>query len=647
MKVWIPLFLSILQFFIICNQKLFSATGEISELKGAISVNLEPGSPEKPFFLVTSSSLKGEAVFRGQVKQTADNNISFYEVPNLLDPDEMQPPFKNGMLSTKRARGSVELEANGTIARVNIDFPGSNYFSTPEVYIDLPTSGTSTASDFRKASIEATVDMNIGEITALTIKDSGLGYDTIPKISIEGGTHFIRLAEKNSAYTGNFFKIQANDGSTILVDNPLNLNLSQIFLPNQLVEIYEAWTLGSLFGHTSEEVMLSEGNQTSADRIYLLKPFADQNGSMGDFCFFYHDGNIWRSNEDVDKNDSADSIIIDPDQAFILARRNSSPLELVFSGSATTNDTFGNLPGYLERKLLSNPYGVDIMLSDLISASSITSDENETEKWLANSSQEIADNVKILTDNVWSTYWNDGKNRSVTKVASATARYGTGIGGSLTQQDISMSSGTISNMTNPSPTTGNLIVTSSNHGLKNGFMVFIEGVEGYKTNELKQQVDEDGALVSQGAIPFVIQSGANGFFEIQVLDSNNFELIGKSGNCDFIDNGTASWSTGSGGLGYTSNAFVSFVGGGGSGAMGIANVDPSTQKVVSILITDAGAGYVSAPKVFIHSGGWKKLGSGNAPFNDALIPAGAGILLVRNNPKGIRTHFSINSPFSQ
>ena len=645
MKIWVLLSLSILQFFIICNQKLFSATGEISELKGAISVNLDPGTPEKPFFLVTSSSLKGEAVFRGQVKQTADNNISFYEVPNLLDPDEMQPPFKSGMLSTKQARGSVELEANGTLARVNIDYSGSNYFSTPEVFIDLPTSGTSTASDFRKASIEATVDSNIGEITALTIKDRGLGYDTIPKISIEGGTHFIRLAEKNSAYSGNFFKIQANDGSSILLDNPLNLNLSQIFLPNQLVEIFEAWTLGSLFGHTSEEVMLSEGNQTSADRLYLLKSFADQNGSTSDFCFFYHDGNIWRSNEDADKNDSADSVIIDPDQAFILARRNPSPLELVFSGSATTNDTFGNLPGYLERKLLSNPYGVDIMLSDLISASTITSDENKTDKWLANSSQETADNVKILTGNVWSTYWNDGKNRTVTTVASATARFGTGIGGSLTQQDISMSSGTISNMSNP--TTGNLVVTSSNHGLKNGFMVFIEGVEGYKTNELKQQVDEDGALVSQGAIPFVIQSAANGFFEIQVVDADSFKLVGKSGNCDFIDNGNATWSTGSGGLGYSSDAFVSFLGGGGTGATGVANVDPSTQKVVSILITDAGAGYISAPKVFIHSGGWKKLGSGNAPFNDALIPAGSGILLVRNNSKGIRTHFGINSPFNQ
>ena len=52
------------------------------------------------------------------------------------------------------------------------------------------------------------------------------------------------------------------------------------------------------------------------------------------------------------------------------------------------------------------------------------------------------------------------------------------------------------------------------------------------------------------------------------------------------------------GAGYTSNAFVSFVGGGGSGASN-ATVDPSSQEVVSILITEPGAGYVSAPKVFI------------------------------------------------
>ena len=56
------------------------------------------------------------------------------------------------------------------------------------------------------------------------------------------------------------------------------------------------------------------------------------------------------------------------------------------------------------------------MLSNLISSKNITTDENELDKWLAHSSQEIADNVKILSGNVWNTYWNDGKNQSVTKL---------------------------------------------------------------------------------------------------------------------------------------------------------------------------------------------------------------------------------------
>ena len=43
-------------------------------------------------------------------------------------------------------------------------------------------------------------------------------------------------------------------------------------------------------------------------------------------------------------------------------------------------------------------------------------------------------------------------------------------------------------------------------------------------------------------------------------------------------------------VGYSSDAFVSFVGGGGSGATGIARVVGG--KVTSILVTDSGAGYI-------------------------------------------------------
>ena len=400
--------------------------------------------------------------------------------------------------------------------------------------------------------------------------------------------------------------------------------------PDQIVEIYEAWTLGSLFGHRSDEVLLAEGNSTG-DQVYVLKPKDQQIGSNDDFMQYYYDGDFWRSYEDPDRNDSGDTVIFYPDQAFIIARRNQPALDLVFSGGAATSRTFANFPGFLERQLLSNPYGVDVMLSDLIAATNITMDENVTDKWLAHQSQEIADNVKILNGNIWNTYWHDGTNLSVAEVARATARRGTGIAGGITQLDVSMSQGVISSMTNPSEE--NIIVTSVNHKLKNGFTVFIENAQGYKTNAQKQQVDENGNLVSEGAIPSVIQSSANGYFEIRVVDRDHFELLGKTGNCDFIDDGKAVWQTGSGGMGYSSNAFVSFIGGGGRGASGIAYVQDG--QVSSILITESGAGYVRPPKVFIHAGGWKKQGAGSSPFNDVLIPAGSGILLIRNHDQGV------------
>ncbi len=627
----------------ICSPHLgFSQGSQISELKGSISVHLEGGSTERPFFLVSSSSLKGDAVFRGQVRQANDSNISFYEVPNLLDPDKMQPPFKPGVLSTIQARAKVEVETNGSLSSITLTYPGANYISSPDVFVDLPISGSGSVTNFKIAEVEALVDPTSGQLSSLVFKDNGLGYASNPRVKIEGGAHFIKIVEEGSIFTGKFFKIASNDHSSVVVENILGIDLTQVFKPNQLIEIYQAWTLGSLFGHTSEEVSLAEGNQATADLIFILKPYGSQNGSATDFSSFYHDGDIWRAAADPTKTDSADTVIIHPDQAFIIARRSPSPLDLVFSGSAATRDTFGSFPAHLKRQLLSNPYGVDIMLSDLISANNITTNPLDTIKWFAHNSQEQADNVRILTDNVWHTYWNDGTNSDIENTASATARFGTGIGGGITQQDISFSHGIITAMTNPLST--NIVVTSNNHGLKNGFSVSINQASGHKTNDNKEQIDENGNLVSQGAIPFTIESSANGYYEIQVLDSHTFELIGRFGDCDFISDGLASWSTGSGGSGYSSDAFVSFVGGGGSGATGIARVVGG--KVTSILVTDSGAGYIRAPKVFIHSGGWKKLGAGNTPFNDALIPASSGILLVRNHSGAVQTLFSIDSPFN-
>ena len=117
------------------------------------------------------------------------------------------------------------------------------------------------------------------------------------------------------------------------------------------------------------------------------------------------------------------------------------------------------------------------------------------------------------------------------------------------------------------PTAGsNVVVTSPGHGLRSGFVVRISGARGRKTNDAKNQVNEDGNVTAPGA-GLIIESAANGFYEITNVTIDTFELLGKSGNCDFISEGTAKWSTGRAGSGYSKDAFVSFVGGGGQGAL--------------------------------------------------------------------------------
>ena len=636
-------FLSLAQFLFLYNFETRAVSGESSELKGSLSIRLEAGSPENPFFYVSSCSLKGEPIFRGQIKSSSGNVLTFYQVPDLLIPDNNATPFKEGMLATQKARGRAVLESNGTISSVTLDLPGKNYLTAPKVYIDLPTTGSDSSTNFRIASIEASIDSSSKEVSSLKVIDPGIGYASEPRVKIEGGIHFLRLAEIDSKHTGRFYKITGNTSTTVTLQNPLQHDLQTIFQDNQIVEIFEAWTLGSLFGYEVSELSIKEGNTNTADYVYLLNE-ENQNGNSSDFTAYFHDGKKWRT---IDSNTSESERVIHPDQAFIIARRNPSPIEVILSGTANTDSTFAHLPAKTERHLLNNPYGVDLMLSNLIATTNLTTDSNDHNKWLANVSQEMADNVKILSGNVWNTYWHDGTNMMVVESAQATARYGTGVGGGITQQDISMRSGIISAMTNPSISQGYIRITSSNHGLFNGFVVKISGARGYKTNnsEAREEIDENGNLVSTGANRFEIDSGANGEFMVVNADFNSFELKGKSGDCNFIydPSNPAIWFTGASGSGYTSDAYVSFIGGGGQGAQGIASV--SNGMVTSILVTKPGAGYSTAPKVFIHSGGWRKLGSGNTPFNDVLVPAGSGILLVRNHPNGIRAKFKIDSPF--
>ena len=70
------------------------SSSQSSEFLGSVSILIKGGSESAPNHSIISPSLKGRSVFRGQVLRTSDNNISFYRIPDLLDPTILSKPFK-------------------------------------------------------------------------------------------------------------------------------------------------------------------------------------------------------------------------------------------------------------------------------------------------------------------------------------------------------------------------------------------------------------------------------------------------------------------------------------------------------------------------------------------------------------------------
>lgn len=605
---------------------------------GSISIPVKGGAADSPSYTMLSPSLQGRIVFRGQTKFTSGNTLHFHLVPDLLDPSNTdKAPFKdNQFIVSRKARLLAHLssDANKSLDRIEVLDGGFGYSYPPVISIGLP-GGSARGIDFEPASAVASINAS-GIISSVSLTNPGMGFDFPPDVTVQGGVHYLRLIEEDSARNGKFYKISANTDRSISLSNTFSEDLSLVFPANSMIEVFQAWTLGDLFGYDS--VKLQSGNSLTADIIYILKEPSMQHGDNAyDYVGYFHDGTGWRQ---VNGDGSlADNVFITPGRALVLARRNPNDLDLVLSGNPLVESTLLEIPSAGKKLFVSNPFGVDVMLSDLIDPSYISDNPNNTFSWLAHENQEQADNIRILHNNVWSTYWHDGTNQGITRRAWATAKAGSGVGASITQVDISMSSGLINNLTNDN---NEIIVTSPNHGLADGFVVHVYGAKGRKTNQSKMQVDADNLEVLDGQ-GVVIDSAANGYHKIVVVDDDRFRLTDRLGNSDFINDGNAKWSTGNSGIGYEGDTLVAFVGGGGEGATGVAKVQGG--KVISITITQAGAGYVEAPEILFSLGGWRKLGGGGTPEKDVIIPSGSGILLERNNPLGVAVRIPLLSPF--
>ena len=136
---------------------------------------------------------------------------------------------------------------------------------------------------------------------------------------------------------------------------------------------------------------------------------------------------------------------------MIIARRNDSNLSLFLSGVAQLSSTYWELPETGKAKLVGNPYSTEVMLSDLIDNQAITEKQfHRLCRLLARTTLTlnlltIYKSLILLSGILIGT---DGSNLYVTEIAKISARAGSGIGGSLTSYDFSMSSGIIENASN-------------------------------------------------------------------------------------------------------------------------------------------------------------------------------------------------------
>lgn len=628
-----------------------SLADEVAQVNGTVSITVDAGTVSSPSYKVASAGIAGEPVYSGSVASISGNVLTF---ETTTDTDgNTENPFTPNVLAAGVAHLKAAIsggavtgitdEAGNPLSASNTESSGLDNSNPPTITIEDPSEGEDVAT--------ATAIVSGGKITGVTLVSGGSGYGTtVPGVTVNCGPHFIRLTEDGSDAIGRSFLITANTATTVTVSNPDNETLSNIFKTDYTVEIVRGTTLGELFGTDTPSV--ASGNPYTADFLYL---WSLSRGFYVPYFHFAGQGSFVKGWYDRTnpfggvKNDT----VVYPDEAFILARRTNSALALSFDGGVVSTDQQMQLPASGKQYVMNNPFGADILLTELINSSDIGSGNSEFKPGTTGNNGEDGDNVYLLQGSTWSKYWYEsGVNDGVTTVATAVAKAGSGGGGAITSSDVSLASGTVSGLTTCDSSGGTagvdhneseyVKVSISGTAPAAGLTITFSDVRGRKLNENgDMEEDIDGNEVNAGS-GIKVLSGLIGSYEIAASGSG-YVVIKKRRDVNFDATGaTPTWSTGSGGAGYGANAKVYFVGGGGSGGEGTATV--SGSAVTGITVTSGGSGYNSAPQVVIAGGGWRKEGAAGASQDGTTIEAGSGILIVRNHSTGVLTYLQAKNP---
>ena len=526
----------------------------------------------------------------------------------------------------------------------------TGFTNAPELVFSPSDGGGTTAT------ATATIDGN-GEITGVTVTDGGTAYSSTPDIAVVAGPHFVRIVDSSSNYYGRLFLIENNSQTSLKLDfssasvvNGETASASTFFSSGTLVEVVPAATLSSIFGVGGSLLsgLVSSNswdNPDNADWIYLYNP------GTGYARYFHVDftGHRFLSSKtgwyEQGSSTSNNNAIIYPDEAFIMAKRKSGTVTLDVEVSDAEGPARLYLPSSGDLYVANNPYGMNMLLAELIPSTSIGTGNGQFKPG-ANNSDTGMDTITILDGSGWTTYFyktgdNDG---GITELMQAGARAGTGGSNALQSGDLFIDSGTVTalqsceNPDGTSPVTnysdGNytkISISGSSQAGITGFKITFADLQGYMLSEdgANEVNATSGDSVDTNGSGSIVYSNINGTHEV-VGSGSGYVVIDKQRDVNFkSDEGSPVWNVGDLGTGYDGNAHWFAIGGGGTGAKGTVTTGGS------FTISAGGSGYTSAPQIVISGGGWRNLTDASAQQGGQEIGADDGIIINRKHSTGV------------
>ena len=652
----------------------FALHANVGGVSGSNIFTIADGNYSEPKYKIVSAATLGNSVFSGSVASysNSDKNITF-----ATGTDENNattyPFFSAGAfkpdVQLPESNFTVSINGDGNITAVsaptyrsNFDTSGVGFDNAPEIIVSPSDGGGDTAS------ITAAIDSN-GKISGFTVVSGGTGYTTAAELTVVGGPHFARIASEDSTYYGRCFLITNNSRTNLTLDmsnlaQGESTNVSTYFPAGTLVEVVPAATLGEIFGS-----YWPVSNWTSAtgwrgttgntvDWVYVYDP------SLGGYTKYLHiaGGGLygWYS-RDKGYGVKCNNTVIYPDEAFIVARRSSGTVTLESEISFDDSPTQIYLPESGKTFIANNPFGMDLLLTEIIPSTEIHDSTTSKFRAGASDSDTDMDAITILASGTWKKYWyKSGVNSGITATMEASGKAGSGGSSAMTTSDLFIGSGSISAIQSSSNAAGTSIVTNYNDGNYTkltltgtapgtGFTITLSDIQGYMlsddgANELNattlQPVDTNGS----GSI---IYSNISGNFEI-VGSGSGFVVIEKQRDVNFKSNeGSPAWSIGNVGAGYTNSSSTATwyaVGGGGTGANGTITTNGSGQYS-SFNLTAGGSGYSSAPQIIISGGGWRY--SDNSSQDNLTVGSSDGLIIYRGATGGVKTFIEANNPTAE